>query len=119
MRNHCERFSLAHGSQPVQSLAIDNSSCSRYSRLMARALNPLTIFGVSLLALPAATACSMLVSRFAPGPEADRLLAGAVTFPLWWIGWVIFALMGRRGTGGRSVALAGVTVLAALAIFAW
>lgn len=70
------------------------------------------------LALIAAIATSMLVARFAPWPEAERLLAGAVTFPVWWMSWVSFNLLSRRFwlraavISTVTVASVGATVLA-------
>ena len=73
---------------------------------------------VMLAALFAATATSMLVARFAPLPEADRLLAGALSFPLSWILWVLYPLLSARFVRSLSLLAGAALVFAAAVIVA-
>lgn len=74
------------------------------------------IIAASGLAVVAAMATSMLVARFAPWSEADRLLAGAVTFPVWWCLWAAAPLLAELYWRwiGLTAAFSGAAIAAAV-----
>lgn len=69
-----------------------------------------------LVALVTALALSMAVARFAPWPEAERSLAGALTFPIWWVASVIYVLLGKK-PARRLAVLMSLVVVFGLLIF--
>lgn len=50
----------------------------------------------AVLSFVVALGASMAVARFAPFVEPERLVAGALTFPIWWTLCAVYALLGRR-----------------------
>ena len=71
-----------------------------------------------VMSLFAALGLSMVTARFAPWREAERLLAGAVTFPAWWLCASLYVALGER-RARRILVLSILTfILAASALLA-